>query len=73
MGSFRDRYTDGEWDVIVSKIEADSKNGKPVEPILHLSLRYMDVEKLKKLRISLSDYYDEYDLILLDKWIAWKS
>ena len=73
MGNLRDKYTDEEWSKMETEIENDRKNGKPDEFLLHLSIGNKDVDKLKKMRTVLSDFYSNYDLSLLDKWIAWKS
>jgi len=73
MGNLRDKYTDEEWDEMQSKIDVDRKNGKPDEILLHLSIWSKDVDELRKLRTVLSDFYSNYDLSILDKWIAWKS
>ena len=32
-----------------------------------------DVDELRKLRTVLSGFYSNYDLSILDNWIAWKS
>jgi len=73
MGNLRDKYTDEEWNEMESKIDTDRKNGKPDEILLHLSIWNKDVVELRKLRTVLSDFYNKYDLSILDKWIAWKS
>ena len=72
MGNLRDKYTDEEWSEMETKIENDRKNGKPDEIFLSLSIWDNDIEELRKLRTVLSDFYDKYDLSILDKWIAWK-
>ena len=73
MGNLRDKYTDEEWSEMETKIENDRKNGKPDEIFLSLSIWNKDIDELRKLRTVLSDFYDKYDLSILDKWIAWKS
>lgn len=73
MGNLRDKYTDEEWSEMETKIEDDRKNGKPDEIFLYLYIRNKDVNELRKLRTVLSDFYSNYDLSILDKWIAWKS
>lgn len=72
MGNLRYKYTHEEWDEIESKIQTDRKNGKPDEILLHLSIWNKDVDELRKLRTVLSDFYNTYDLSILDKWIDWK-
>lgn len=49
------------------------ESGKPDEVVLHLSILDKDVNELRKLRMILSEFYDEYDLSLLSEWIVWKS
>ncbi|MEN6445708.1 MAG: hypothetical protein ABFC98_06630 [Candidatus Cloacimonas sp.] len=73
MGNLRDKYTDEEWDKMLSKIDVDRKNGKPNEILLHLSIWNKNIDELRKLRTVLSDFYSNYDLSVLDKWIVWKS
>ena len=73
MGNLRDKYTNKEWDEMTSKIETDRKNGKPDENLLYLSIWNKDIEELIKLRIVLLDFFNTYELSILDKWITWKS
>lgn len=73
MGNLRNKYTNEEWDEMVSEIETNRKNGKPDEFILKLSINNKDVDELEKLRTVLSDFYTKYNLSILDEWIAWKS
>jgi hypothetical protein len=73
MGNLRDKYTNEEWDEMQSKIDVDRKSGKPDEILLHLSIWNKDVDELRKLRTVLSGFYSNYDLSILDNWIAWKS
>jgi hypothetical protein len=73
MGNLRNKYTNEEWDEIKSKIDEDRDNGKPDENELYLSIWDLKVDELRKIREALSQFYDNYDLSLLDEWIAWKG
>lgn len=73
MGNLRDKYTNEEWDQKESKIESDRKEGKPDDGSLNLSIWDKDINELISLRELLIGIYDKYDLLILDKWIVWKS
>lgn len=72
MSNLRDKYTDKEWLELEQKIETDRINGKPQDLFLNLSIWSRDIEKLKSLRLVLSEFYNEYELENLDNWIKWK-
>ena len=48
-------------------------NGKPNENLLCLPLWNKDINELKQLRKLLSNFYSDNNLLVLDKWIEWKS
>lgn len=45
MGNLRDKYTDGEWNDLDSKIKEDKKNGKPDFDLIHLSFGNLSLKK----------------------------
>jgi hypothetical protein len=72
MGDLRSKYTDQEWYEIESDIKMNKAKGKPDKFILSLSVWTKSVDDLKKIKASLSEYYDYFDLKILDDWIKWK-
>jgi hypothetical protein len=73
MGNLRNKYTDDEWNQLEKEIATNKKNGKPDDSIISLSIWNKDVDQLKKLRIVLSDFFNDYDLSLITNWIEWKE
>lgn len=72
MGNLRDKYTDDEWADIEERIHNERINGKPDDTLLYLSVWDKSADELVRIRAALSEFYDDYELGLLDRWIEWK-
>jgi len=73
MGNLRNKYTDEEWYELEVSIEKDRRNGKPDDLFLSIPIYNEDLDKLRKIRNYLSEFYSDYNLLNLDKWINWKT
>lgn len=73
MGNLKDKYTSEEWQAITSEIDKDRANGKPKQRSILLNVSGKSLQELNALRIILLDYFIEFELRILDGWIAWKN
>lgn len=73
MGNLRQSMTTEEWDSMEKRMKEDAANGKPDRPTISLSLYDMTLSEMRELRVVLRDFYSDYELMMLDKWIAWKT
>lgn len=75
MGNLMSNYSDEECREQNAKYVSDIKNGMPAcdDILLKISVYNKPLSELESIRTSLSQFYDDYELALLDKWIKWKK